>query len=227
MLFFGFYNFSFAQINQPKNSEISQATNALDAKYINILEKVNQQLSFRWNPYNIILSILTFLVMIFTIIFAVITWMQGREFKIRLEKNKREFKTRIDDFFGEQNKITQKWLMEQEEKYTKLITEYNLKLEELKKNPQDKEEIKRIKETIEELKKEKVTLSSQIGPITVTPEIEDYFPASGISLFGKTVHQCSYCGYRFKIKKDPFIATASVINHETVACPKCGNQDSI
>jgi len=49
--------------------------------YIEILEKTNQQLSLWYNPYGLMIGVLTLLVALLAIYFAYILWRQGKDYK--------------------------------------------------------------------------------------------------------------------------------------------------
>lgn len=56
--------------------------------YIEILEKTNAQLSLWYNPYGLMIGILTLLVAVLAIYFAYILYRQGRDYQDFLEKQK-------------------------------------------------------------------------------------------------------------------------------------------
>jgi len=60
--------------------------------YINILEKTNQQLSLWYNPYGLMIGILTLLIALLALYFAYILWRQGRDYKDFLEEQKKVIK---------------------------------------------------------------------------------------------------------------------------------------
>jgi len=49
--------------------------------YLEILEKTNQQLSLWYNPYGLMIAILTLLIAVLAIFFSYILWKQGKEYK--------------------------------------------------------------------------------------------------------------------------------------------------
>lgn len=57
-------------------------------EYITLLEKTNLQLSLWYNPYGIMVGILTLLVAVLAIYFAYILWRQGRDYRDFLEEQK-------------------------------------------------------------------------------------------------------------------------------------------
>lgn len=89
-----------------------------------------------------------------------------------------------------------------------------------KSSKKQKEEIQRV---IDKLELEKLTLKTDIGPITVTSD-PDYSLVSGINLF-KKLHKCSKCGFGFYIKNPSYVSYVRLGN--TVTCPKCQNVDTL
>lgn len=53
--------------------------------YIEILEKTNQQLSLWYNPYGILIGVLTLLLAFLAILFTYILWRQGADYKKTFE----------------------------------------------------------------------------------------------------------------------------------------------
>ena len=49
--------------------------------YIDILEKTNTQLSLWYNPYGLMIGILSILIAVLAILFAFILWRQGKDYK--------------------------------------------------------------------------------------------------------------------------------------------------
>lgn len=190
VVFFSSANILFAENEQLKN--VSDNSN-MQEKYINILEKTNQQLSLFWNPYNTILTILTVLFAIFTIIFGAILYFQGKDYK-----------QKIDEFFKEQReyakKLMDKYKIDLETKYNK-YNEKILELEEKRKAlpKEQKQKIEEIEKSIEELKTKKELFKSQID--FIPPPAPTDFDFSNISVLGGTnFHRCSHCGFGFKTK---------------------------
>jgi heme/copper-type cytochrome/quinol oxidase subunit 1 len=219
VVFLGSGNVSFAQADTTNTQE----------KYIGILEKVNQQLSLRWNPYNTILTILTALFAIFTVVFGLVIYVQSRAYKRRLAEDKKEYEKKIDKFLKRQERHVKKLIDERNAKVkkiegtlSKIISEYEKKLAVLSKAPKkQKHKIEKIEKAIEELKTEKELLKSQVGPIAVTP---DYNHLSALSMWGQSsLHRCSKCGFGFKINR----LTSPEVIGGTITCPKCGNIDQI
>ena len=223
VVFFGSGNILFAQANSPDIQE----------KYIDVLEKTNQQLSLYWNPYNTILTILTALFAIFTIIFGLILYFQSKEYRKKLAEDKRRYEQKIDEFLKQHQQYTKKLIDERNAKLkqieanlSKTISEYEKKLKTLLKTPkQQKHKIEEIEKSIEKFKTEKELLKSQIEPISVTPDYN--YPSAISTLGGSNFHRCSQCGFGFKIKGYDRITAMATIGTATVTCPKCGNIDQI
>jgi hypothetical protein len=186
-------------------------------KYINFLEKVNQQLSLYWNPYNTIMTILTALFAIFTIVFGVLIFFQSREYKQRLIKSKKEYQEKIDNLFEEIKKNNEKsfdsWILKKEEEIKKISKGTKI----------PKGKIQEMEKLIDELKREKELLKS---PITVVPDYNNLGSMSAI-FSGEKLHSCSHCKYTFKVRDYGFSSGGIALGGSTVTCPKCGNIDSI
>lgn len=229
VIFFSSINVIFAESGSPDAQE----------EYINILEKTNQQLSLFWNPYNIILTILTALFTILTIIFAVVFYFQSMDYKKRIAQDKEDYKQKIDDFLKKQQEYAKKLIDERIIEFKKIETKYNNSISELEKKRkalprEQKHKIEEIEKSIENLKTEKELLKFQTEPISAMPDYN--FPATSI-LGRSSFHKCSHCGFGFKIKDydyndiNDIRATASIPNSilgaTTVVCPMCGNADQI
>ncbi|MFA5967165.1 MAG: hypothetical protein WC805_01425 [Patescibacteria group bacterium] len=213
--------------------ELSQA---IINQYIDILEKTNHQLSLSWNPYNTILTIMLFIIAFLTVIFAVVVYFQGTEYKKKLNEDKINFDIKIKDLFSKHDKQVSRFINERKSKlkeidknYVALIDQYEQKLKVLESKPTgEKRRIEEIEKSIERIKTERDILKTSGEPVIVTP---DYFSPLASSFGGDTMHKCSVCHYGFKVKGpsdyntiySPLISGGKGM----VACPKCGNVDTL
>lgn len=190
--------------------------------YINILEKTNQQLSLWYNPYGVIVGVLAILFTILTIVAVVIIYRQSRDYKEKINADRELYKKTISDFLVSQMKIIKqknKTAKDLSRKIDDILDEYKKKLER-----SSKEQKEEIQKAIDKLELEKLSLKTDIGPITVTPDF-DYSSISGIN-FSKKFHKCSKCGFGFYINTNNtnlFYMQPGT----TVTCPKCQNVDTI
>lgn len=71
---------------------LQQPTSLVDQRYIDLLEKVNNQLSMRWTPYSVTFTVLALLLGFLSIAAIVIIWYQGKEYRERLDATVREYR---------------------------------------------------------------------------------------------------------------------------------------
>lgn len=189
-----------------------------DEKYVQILEKTNQQLSMAHNPYGIMVGILTILIAIVSIATAVVLFRQGRDYQSRLEKDRAEQKKKFDDFLETQMKIIKernKTAKKLNEKVDLIIDEYKKQLEES--SVSQKEEIQRA---IDKLEAEKLSINA-FEPTTVTP---NQFSTTASILGLQKTCTCTNCGFGF------YVDTSSnnyLTMGTTATCPKCGSVNMV
>lgn len=134
-------------------SNLQSEINKKDA-YIELLEKVNQQISYTWNPINTTFVILAAIIGIGSIFAAILMYMQSRDYKER-SKN----------FLSEQKKQHDKIIRSTKDKLLKLdqlIIKYKDEFASIKEKPTD-EKIKEFEEKLNNLEKEKETLTISSG----------------------------------------------------------------
>ncbi|MFH1608946.1 MAG: hypothetical protein ABH951_02950 [Patescibacteria group bacterium] len=200
--------------------------------YSSILEKTNQQLGLWSNPYGIMIMTLTVLIALLAIVVAFIIYRQGKDYKEKLEDDRKQQNKNFDDFLASQKSIIEEREVkasEVEEKIDKLLEEYEKKLK-----VSSKEQKIEIERAIKDLKEQKVTLGGMIGPLTVSPNRLDttcaFTSAPTMSDIYKNLglknmhHVCNKCGFGFFVENN--LATLGVIGR-TVTCPKCGSVDYI
>ena len=190
--------------------------------YISILEKTNQQLSLWYNPYGIAIAALAILFAVLAVAVTVVIYRQSRDYKEKLEADREFYKNKMAEFLDTQAKIIEersKTAKELSKKIDESLKEYKKKLEKSSKN--QKEEIQKV---IDKLELEKLTLKTDVGPLTVSPNF-DYSSLITADMFGKKMHKCSHCDFGFYVNTNPTYSIA--LGGNTVTCPKCGNIDSI
>ncbi|MFA6099317.1 MAG: hypothetical protein WC750_00375 [Patescibacteria group bacterium] len=158
---------------------------ALNA-YIDVLEKTNQQLSLWYNPYGVMVMILTILVALLAISFAYIIWRQGKEykeaFKASLAEQKKIASDELSKWKEESKKIVDAQINEQKEKLKSL----------------DGEAKEQVEKVIEDLKKKKESLESPVPSCSTSPFTDIvnrslfYQPTNVMSWMGQ--NYCSFCG---------------------------------
>lgn len=213
------------------NYSLVEATSSSTQEYIDLLERTNQQLSLSWTPLNVIIAILTFLVAFatvgLTIGFTVISYKQGKDYQRKIDASLLKSQQYFERMIGNRNKKAK----EIEDKFGKIIVEYEEKLKQLSEKPEEqKTEIEEIKKSIQQLRTEKELLSAQAGSISVIPDYNNYNlgGTTCLDIMGQKNHKCTYCGYRFKIDYNPLTMPIGVLGSVANAtCPKCGNIDQI
>lgn len=193
--------------------------------YINVLEKINQQLSYGYGSYSTTIAALAVLFTVLTIVAVSIIYFLGSDYKNKMKADREEYKRKVDEFLAsQQSLIEEKDRISQEisKKIEATLIEYKKKLTES--SAEQKEEIQKA---IDRLEIDKLTLKSSIGPISVSPDIQNYnFLSTTSALFGRRLHKCSQCGFGFYVDDSP-MAVVSMLSGKTATCPKCQNVDKI
>lgn len=194
----------------------------LESRYIDILEEINQQLSFRWSWFNVILCILALLVAFLAIYFGGMIYVQNKEYRDKLQEDRKNYKNSLDNFIKEREQEHKKWMEEHKKQLTeaknrinKLVNKYE---EKIKKSP-DAEEINKI---LEELKKERDDILMAPSNCVIDPTA---IPLGGAISLGE-YHICSKCGRGFFNNADNPLAI-TLLPGKTAICPYCGNVDYI
>jgi len=209
--------------------------------YANIVERTNQQMNYWFDPYVLIIALLTVLFTIGAIVAAVLIYSNSSEAKKQrkkffedLEKNVEKQREIIEERNKKEDERSQKReerAKEYETKFNDLIDVYEDKLGKL--DDGSKEEIERVEKIVDNLNKAKASLSSY-----EIPEAEE-IPYGDISVSGyhSITHQpehntvCLNCNleFRYKDKNVNRFGTASAIlfNKKRVKCPHCGFQNDI
>ncbi|HVV14867.1 MAG TPA: hypothetical protein VHD55_00440 [Candidatus Paceibacterota bacterium] len=172
--------------------------------YLEILEKTNQQLSLWYNPYGLMVAVLTGLVAALAIVFAFILWRQQKEYKDAFK-----------DFLAERKKFANseiaKAIVEAGKVLDDKIIEADKQLKDIKDSSSKTK--KDIEKEIQELKKSRESLQSGSaifrsggvsGPIYGTAASSILGVASGAnsttvwdptsSVFSAVGKICGFCG---------------------------------
>ncbi|MDD5043373.1 MAG: hypothetical protein PHD51_01735 [Patescibacteria group bacterium] len=179
--------------------------------YAAIVEKTNQQMSYWFDPYILIIASLTALFTVGTIVAAVVIYWNSREGKRKLDDIIRSQKKEIEDRNEREDQLSkerEKKAKKYEESTNDLIQEYQKKLKNLD-SLKDKKERKGIEKIIDELNKSKASLGSYAIPQAREQGIFD------------RVRTCSSCGKPFQYI-DWFLTTQIGLVNKTVDCPHCG-----
>lgn len=200
----------------------------IQEKYLAILEKTNDQLSLRNNPYWIMIGILSILIAFLAIWVAFYIYKQSRDYKHQLYKQQ--------SATNENYKQTLNWFLEWQEK---IIKEKNERYEEIGKNLENlisKYEKKlsntaskgeeEIKKTLSDLKKEKEKILSEnyIPTVKFSPRHDiDY-----LWLNNRKVIKCTNCSHSFYAEvydrfwyQWPIGAYSSILDSSEAMCPYC------
>jgi len=187
--------------------------------YSEILEKTNQQLNLWTNPFSLMIGALGVLFTILTLVAAVITYRQNKDYKNKINKDREAYKEEIRLYFENQADI----INERNEQVKEMGTQLNNLLNQYKKqlNKASSTQKKEIEKAIKNLEKEKVLLGTKTGPFTVYPQYSNSLASNFMQ--NEVMHKCSICGYGYRVKKD--IASVGY-GLAMTSCPKCGNTDS-
>lgn len=196
------------------NNNLSKTKeNPLDTKYIEILEKTNQQLASSWVPTSVSIAILEALIALIAIGAVILIYRQSEDFRAKQDQDRKTYNDRLDQDRSEQKKALEDYLESQksiieernkqaekvEEKINEIMTEYEKKLQAT--TGEQKEEISRA---LLELKRQKATLQRDIGGLSATTAVPFL---TSVSL------ECPKCKYRFRD------TPLKLLGH---TCPKCG-----
>lgn len=136
--------------------------------YVSILEKTNEQLSFSYSFIGVGVGMLSVLVSVGAIAFAVITYKQSSEFKSSIQKF-------LNDQHEANTKRTENFLLEARAQNQKEIAATKVALNEA--NSEDK---KKFEEALEALEKSKAKLENYDPSVGVTPIFNTLSGSSGI-----------------------------------------------
>lgn len=168
-----------------------------EEEYVELLEKVNQQISYTWNPINATLFILSLLITFGAIVTAVLIYLQSRDFK-----------KRCDEMFKNIQKQNNKLINSAKDKldqYDKTlnqaVAEGRKELDKIKKGKITSSTIKRLEQKIEELErlkseKDNLAISSSLDLDPKYLTFGGQFPSFSNNIHGNVsdVWKCKNCG---------------------------------
>ncbi len=151
------------QVIQSLQSEISKKDT-----YIELLEKVNQQISYTWIPAMVVIASLTLLFAVGAIVVGIVIYRQGRDYKNKLEKNAIAFNKKAESLLAIEMKNRKKQIEKTMTKFNKLLKKFESRHQELeKKKPKTGEDMKdfkkEIREEMEKLRQEKENITKSSG----------------------------------------------------------------
>ena len=206
------------------------SSDELNRRYVEILEKTNQQLSLWWNPMSVFIGALGVLFTMGAIVVAVIIYRQGSEYKQSLAQFTKTYSAIIDRAI--QEKVTQL------ETFRTTIDSSIKELKEQKQSQTTTEDNKKqIADAIANLERAKKNVVEQLQRPAVSPEFiwptgSVFASPSGVFSNEEKYHRCSKCGFGFKMASSPFDELHAISRYgsqyggqKSVACPSCGNID--
>ncbi len=205
------------------NSQAS--TEELYRHYAEILEKTNAQLSLWWNPLGVFVGALGVLFALGAIVAGIIIYRQGSDYKKSLSEFENTYRVILD-----------KVIQEKTAQLEAFMTTIDASIKEQQKQLQTAktEQKEQIESAIQNLERVKKGVTEQIQRPSVRAEFlvpsGSFVPGiSGLLPISERSHQCSKCGFGFKMASNPYSEYYSSItgSRRTVTCPKCGNIDSI
>jgi len=150
--------------------------------YVEILEKTNQQLSLWYNPYGLMVGILTALVALLAILFAFILWRQGKDYKDAFQA-----------FLDEQKKIADGEISKAISKAQEVLEDASKKLEEIKDlKGQAREDLKKEIAEIKKTKKSLETTSNRVISRGLQRPTLSWSQPKNIRPLGYSL--CGFCG---------------------------------
>ena len=188
--------------------------------YASIVEKTNQQLSLWFNPYGVMIGILTLIVAVGAIVVSII-----------LINNSSEQRRRQKDFFDEQERIIKEKQVNDEKLAKERYENSKKQFEDLIKEQQEKlksanvESKKKIEEEIDSLKRQSATIGLYAEPAKVY--IDNSLLTSVGLAFAKNM-TCCLCGKVFQYEEDGNnrinlgYSGISGYSNKRVKCPHCG-----
>ncbi len=184
--------------------------------YSSILEKTNQQLSLWYNPYGLMIGVLTLIVAVGAIIVSAI-----------LINNSSEQKRRQSEFFEEQEKIIREKSEKDDRNRKKANKAFEILIEEQKAelaSAASENNKKEIRRAIEKLKIEQANIGAYTGP-AMTASNGMFAYTTNVSNIKSMM--CTKCGKSFRYYGDGPMGITSVVNFsqlsdKQVCCAHCG-----
>lgn len=210
----------------PPSNEMRVNSQDFDKRYIELLEKVNQQTSLLWTPYNTFIAALGVLIALGAIISVYFIYRQGKDYKDQRNSE-------INAFFKRQEKLNEETRLKLSQKSRELEEQVKSTLQEAQKAEQSSDEPKyvELKEKIERLMKQREVVQSQVSNLSGAVMVEYDSPKSlslGMSSTPSWI-RCSQCkfGYRLMGVQTQFAYATNPFERGNAQCPKCGNIDQV
>jgi hypothetical protein len=217
-----------------------------DSAYIVLLEKLNDQLGWRWNPINVTVTLMAVVVAVLGLVFAggtvVAGWLlfrQGREFREQSEQSIREHRAILGAIVESWRRETDAAFAAKMAEYDQSIVEQQAKLDHLTgasaeqraQAERDLERLKRERDAASAGELEKIGGAGPAGPghagrrsqaLSATPALGT--PGIRLSSYAAPARRyCTSCGHELPVAE---IAVAtlehSITGASEVVCTRCG-----
>ncbi|MDD3262479.1 MAG: hypothetical protein PHR61_01425 [Candidatus Absconditabacteria bacterium] len=197
-------------------------------EYIAVLEKTNESLSMRFNPYGIMISSLSVLFTAGAIIAAVMIFRQSEDYKKQLKKNQDNYESSLKLFLEGQEKI----IKENNKKHEEIIESNKALIKEYKKklNTATEEGKKEIEKAITKLEDQQNKIRFDSNIPTVNIESFNYGLGSSNSInltpLNRNFVKCTKCGNGFFFQSPNSLSGIGLSDRLYVGnqatCPYCG-----
>jgi DNA-directed RNA polymerase subunit RPC12/RpoP len=215
-----------------------------DSAYIALLEKLNDQLGWRWNPVNVTVTLMGVTVAVLGLLFAggtvVAAWVlyrQSREFREQSEQSIREHRAILGAIVETWRRETDAAFQAKMAEYDKSIIEQQAKLDALtgasaeqrEQVERDLERLKRERDAASASELEKLGAGGAAGPAQLG--FTGTFPVPGRRMTGFIAQErryCVSCGQEFHVPEAPTgTAEHSTTGARDVFCPHCGARNRV
>jgi DNA-directed RNA polymerase subunit RPC12/RpoP len=196
----------------------------MDSIYVATLEKTNQQLALRFNPYGVMVGALSALVALLTIAAAGIIYRQGSEYKRTLgeaiKEQARTYQQKLDDELLKAKGVFDGFMSEKDKQFEELRKVFQEFLHDAQErgrtvaaNPADVEaNIKRLEGLVASMKTEP---APNLGFPSSHSSFRGATGPMGFSMMKK--FKCSSCGTEYVLADQGLLMSLS-----GSPCPKCG-----
>lgn len=216
---------------------------AVDSAYLALLEKVNDQLSLRWGPLEVIATLMAAVVAVLGLVFAGGTVMAGwllyrqsREFREQSEQSIREHRAILGAIVETWRRETDAAFEAKMAEYDKSIVEQQAKLHAL--TGASAEQREQVERDIERLKRERDAASAseleKIGGAAGAPGLGGFtgtFPVPGRRMSGFLAaerHFCTTCGREIPVPEaPPGTAEHAIPGTREIFCAHCGAKNRV
>jgi hypothetical protein len=216
---------------------------ALDSAYLALLEKVNDQLSLRWGPLEVVATLIAAVVAVLGLVFAGGTVMAGwllyrqsREFREQSEQSIREHRAILGAIVETWRRETDAAFEAKMAEYDKSIVDQQAKLDAL--TGASAEQREQVERDIERLKRERDAASAseleKLGGAGATPGLGGFtgtFSVPGRRMSGFLAaerHRCTTCGRELPLPELPAgTAEHAIPGTREVFCAHCGAKNRV